>query len=91
MSVLHPSLPVNFSVDVRGKWANSGSRRLLWGHGWPPTPQAGVQQLSLGPGPDGLPLLHYLRIDLKTARISSENSFGSSQAAKCPPRSTSLK
>jgi hypothetical protein len=37
------------------------------------------------------PLVHYLRNDLKAARTSSENSFGSSQAAKCPPRSTSLK
>jgi hypothetical protein len=35
--------------------------------------------------------LHYLRIDLKAVRTSSENSFGSSQAAKCPPRWTSLK
>ena len=39
----------------------------------------------------GLPLLHYLRTDLKAARTSSEKSFGSSQAAKWPPRSTSLK
>jgi hypothetical protein len=37
------------------------------------------------------PLVRYLRNDLKAARTSSENSFGSSQAAKCPPRSTSLK
>ena len=37
------------------------------------------------------PLVRYLRKDLKAARTSSENSFGSSQAAKCPPRSTSLK
>ena len=37
------------------------------------------------------PLVCYLRNDLKAARTSSENSFGSSQAAKCPPRSTSLK
>ena len=37
------------------------------------------------------PLVLYLRNDLKAARTSSENSFGSSQAAKCPPRSTSLK
>jgi hypothetical protein len=39
----------------------------------------------------GEPLVRYLRNDLKAARTSSENSFGSSQAAKCPPRSTSLK
>jgi len=37
------------------------------------------------------PLVGYLRNDLKAARTSSENSFGSSHAAKCPPRSTSLK
>ena len=37
------------------------------------------------------PVVSYLRSDLKAARTSSENSFGSSQAAKCPPRSTSLK
>jgi hypothetical protein len=37
------------------------------------------------------PLVRHLRNDLKAARTSSENSFGSSQAAKCPPRSTSLK
>ena len=37
------------------------------------------------------PLVRYLRNNLKAARTSSENSFGSSQAAKCPPRSTSLK
>lgn len=36
------------------------------------------------------PLVRYLRNDLKAARTSSENSFGSSQAAKCPPRSASL-
>ena len=39
----------------------------------------------------GLSRAGYLRIDLKAARTSCENSFGSSQAAKCPPRSTSLK
>ena len=31
------------------------------------------------------------RSDRNAARISSENSSGSSQAAKCPPLSTSLK
>jgi hypothetical protein len=36
-------------------------------------------------------LVRYFRNDLKAARTSSENSFGSSQAAKCPPRSASLK
>jgi hypothetical protein len=31
------------------------------------------------------------RSDLNAARTSAEKSFGSSQAAKCPPLSTSLK
>jgi hypothetical protein len=32
----------------------------------------------------------WYRTDLKPARTSSENSCGCSQAAKCPPLSTSL-
>jgi hypothetical protein len=32
----------------------------------------------------------YVRSDLKPARISSEKSFGCSQAAKCPPLSSLL-
>jgi hypothetical protein len=37
------------------------------------------------------PLFGYLRSGLKPARTSSEKSCGCSQAAKCPPLSTSLK
>jgi len=37
------------------------------------------------------PCLGYLRSDLNPARTSSEKSCGCSQAAKCPPLSTSLK
>ena len=33
---------------------------------------------------------HYLRSDLKPARISSERSCGCSHAAKCPPLSSLL-
>src|SRR5262249_47028298 len=41
--------------------------------------------------PGGTPQLHYLRSGLKPARSSSTKSSGSSQAAKWPPLSTSLK
>src|SRR5262249_12912008 len=39
----------------------------------------------------GTSVLHYLRSGLKPARSSSTKSSGSSQAAKWPPLSTSLK